>query len=727
MALTLGDRLRADELIVNGDFESGALAPWQLVNTALIGNADPVIEVNDGAVPFAPRAATTPPCEGTFSALMHQKRASIQSLSQTVVMPDDLKSATLSWTDQILNRNALVGGCGGFLGVGFLPQIQEYRVMLKDTQGNVLTTLYKTDPADPVLLKGCENRSFDVTGFANQTIEVVFEQENQVCFQSIQIDKVSLEFEKNPQRFNSAPTVSSVADQTLFGTSIVGPLRFEVSDKETNPSLLVLSARSNNQSVVSNQNILLGGAGSARTISITGVSGFGESAVVTVRVVDESGNSGTSSFTVTSFAGNSVVVDNSDPTFSTTGTWAKSGTVDGYLGSSLYSAASGGAASFRPEGLEAGRYQIFAWWANRLASGRSVIRSSQVAFRVDHAGMSDSLVVDQTKNSGQWVELGVFEFVGAVGEGVTIDLGQSFASDSVSADAVAFVAVSGGGGSRDVVVDNLSPGFLALGDWTESGATDEFEGQSLATFTAGASAIWSPELEISGSYDVYVWVPRLIRDGRFIDRAKAVKYVVAHRGGTSIRVVDQDAAPSGTWSLIGNFPFDGQAGESVTLLASSASFGQGSAAADAVRFLLRDDEAATDFIVDNMDEGFSAQGTWLESSAVDEFAGSSIFSRNSGDRARWQFPDTEAGRFQVFIWNSAALTGGRVINRSASVKLLIEHNGITSSILVDQNLRPGEWVSIGEFEFNGDGTENVSLIASGISTVADAVRFLKIQ
>jgi len=46
-------------------------------------------------------------------------------------------------------------------------------------------------------------------------------------------------------------------------------------------------------------------------------------------------------------------------------------------------------------------------------------------------------------------------------------------------------------------------------------------------------------------------------------------------------------------------------------------------------------------------------------------------------------------------------------------------------LTLDQNERVGEWLSLGEFEFNGDGSEGVSVFSGGNSTVADAVRFVK--
>jgi hypothetical protein len=66
---------------------------------------------------------------------------------------------------------------------------------------------------------------------------------------------------------NRNPTVSSVPDQTLFGSTVLGPIEFTVGDGQTAPSLLKVVATSDNPSVVLNQNILLGG-GRGKTKSI---------------------------------------------------------------------------------------------------------------------------------------------------------------------------------------------------------------------------------------------------------------------------------------------------------------------------------------------------------------------------------------------------------------------------------------------------------------------------
>jgi len=50
-----------------------------------------------------------------------------------------------------------------------------------------------------------------------------------------------------------------------------------------------------------------------------------------------------------------------------------------------------------------------------------------------------------------------------------------------------------------------------------------------------------------------------------------------------------------------------------------------------------------------------------------------------------------------------------------------------SLITINQNLRTGDWLAIGEVNLNGDGTEGISVFAGGASTSADAVRLVKLN
>ena len=85
---------------------------------------------------------------------------------------------------------------------------------------------------------------------------------------------------------NDAPTITSIANQsTTVGTS-VGPISFTVGDAETAATSLSLAGDSSNPTLVPNGNIVFGGSGSNRTVTVTPAAGQTGSSTITVTVSD---------------------------------------------------------------------------------------------------------------------------------------------------------------------------------------------------------------------------------------------------------------------------------------------------------------------------------------------------------------------------------------------------------------------------------------------------------
>jgi YD repeat-containing protein len=526
---------------------------------------------------------------------------------------------------------------------------------------------------------------------------------------------------------NSLPTISNIPDQTIFGGGIVGPLPFTISDSQTNTELLSVTASSSDQTTISNGDLLISGSGANRSLLIANV-GKGRNRVdITISVRDESGGVGTRTFAVTNFAGQSVIVDNQDAEFTSTGVWNESATTDEFRGSSLFSSGGGGKATFTPTGLMQGDYQVFAWWSASLQDGRTTPRSSQVHYEVNHGLTQNTVLIDQRSQSGQWVSLGTYPFDGLGGESVAVSIPSSASSLSVSADAIAFVASNTTVSETDRIVDNNGPGFSTTGTWDESGTSGEFADSSLASFLPNSTASWTPTISQPGSYEVYIWIGRQTLSGGTIRRAPSVEYRVSHGDRISSVNIDQNTLESGNWTLIGTFPFSATGDENVTLISNSAGYGTGSAVADAVWFSLQDQANGLDIVYDNADSSFSTVGNWSESGALDEFNGSSVFSMSANSVAMWSFGTIEAGRYQLFVWNSGALTNGRSIVRNNAARYVIASADGPSLITIDQNLRTGDWLAIGDVNLTGDGTEGISVFAGGASTSADAVRLVKLN
>jgi hypothetical protein len=85
---------------------------------------------------------------------------------------------------------------------------------------------------------------------------------------------------------NTAPTISNVADRSISEDGTTGAIAFTVSDVETAASSLVVSASSSNAALLPVSGLVLGGSGSARTLTATPVANQNGTATITLTVGD---------------------------------------------------------------------------------------------------------------------------------------------------------------------------------------------------------------------------------------------------------------------------------------------------------------------------------------------------------------------------------------------------------------------------------------------------------
>jgi glucose/arabinose dehydrogenase len=97
---------------------------------------------------------------------------------------------------------------------------------------------------------------------------------------------------------NAPPTISPIADQTINRNSSTAPLSFTVTDAETPAGSLVVSGGSSNPTLVPNANIVFGGSGSNRMVTVTPATNQTGAATITLTVNDGKVTTSTS-FTVT--------------------------------------------------------------------------------------------------------------------------------------------------------------------------------------------------------------------------------------------------------------------------------------------------------------------------------------------------------------------------------------------------------------------------------------------
>ena len=108
-------------------------------------------------------------------------------------------------------------------------------------------------------------------------------------------DSVTETFGVTVTPVNDLPTISAIANVITLEDTATGPIAFTVGDVETPLGSLTITATSNDQTLVPDGNIVLGGSGANRTVNVTpAANANGGPATITVTVSD-----GTSSVTET--------------------------------------------------------------------------------------------------------------------------------------------------------------------------------------------------------------------------------------------------------------------------------------------------------------------------------------------------------------------------------------------------------------------------------------------
>jgi Bacterial Ig domain len=102
-----------------------------------------------------------------------------------------------------------------------------------------------------------------------------------------------------PVAANSAPTVSSIANQTIDEGGATNVLSFTIGDAETSADALSVSVSSSNSSMVPADGIEMTGSGSSRSLTIFPAAEQSGTATITVAVRDGGGATTSSKFDLT--------------------------------------------------------------------------------------------------------------------------------------------------------------------------------------------------------------------------------------------------------------------------------------------------------------------------------------------------------------------------------------------------------------------------------------------
>src|SRR5436309_1698295 len=98
---------------------------------------------------------------------------------------------------------------------------------------------------------------------------------------------------------NDPPTISSVANQSTNEDTPTAAIPFSIGDVETPPDNLMVSGRSSNPDLVPDANIVFGGSGPNRTLTLMPAANQSGTASITITVADPDGASASRSFLLT--------------------------------------------------------------------------------------------------------------------------------------------------------------------------------------------------------------------------------------------------------------------------------------------------------------------------------------------------------------------------------------------------------------------------------------------
>ncbi len=245
-------------------------------------------------------------------------------------------------------------------------------------------------------------------------------------------------FQFTVEPFNQAPTISAIADQSLFENTASDALAFVIGDAETDADSLTLVAQSDNPTLVPDSNIVLAGTGADRTVTVTPAANLTGDAVITLAVGDGQSTTRTT-FTVSVTAPPDISLDESTAWDSSNLSAYDSGTFAGLNGGRGFEPWSGnttGSGGFyigpvgSPESAPRS-FAIYAGGGNGNSSeavrtfGSSMMIGETLGARLAYTGVDADGEIGMEFRSAGGARL-VLKFVGGSAEWVLNNGGQDF-------------------------------------------------------------------------------------------------------------------------------------------------------------------------------------------------------------------------------------------------------------------------------------------------------------
>lgn len=204
------------------------------------------------------------------------------------VFPANTPPSISNIADRVINEDGTTGPVAFTVGDVETPA------------GNLTLSFNSTNtalvPVGNIVLGGSgANRTVTVTpvanGFGTTRITMTVTDGNQAA--------ASATFLVTVNSVNDPPTISSIAQQIINANSSTAPLPFTIGDLETPATALNISANSTNTALVAFGNIVFGGSGSNRTVTITPVANQVGTTLITVNVTDANEATASATFLVT--------------------------------------------------------------------------------------------------------------------------------------------------------------------------------------------------------------------------------------------------------------------------------------------------------------------------------------------------------------------------------------------------------------------------------------------
>ena len=196
--------------------------------------------------------------------------------------------------------------------------------------------------------------------------------------------------------------------------------------------------------------------------------------------------------------GGEVVMDNGLPPAG----WSRRTSKKDYGSDYLYSSGSSGNSIRWTPVLEAGVYEVYAWYV------RNRKNSNSVPYMIMHESQSDLVTVNQTTGGGNWQLLGTYSFAGTGDEYVEVN----DSSGRTSADAVKFVKVGVNPGAVTTTVSYVHNDHLGTPQTMTDGAGD-------VVWRAAYDPFGKADIDVSSSQSLNIRFP-----GQYYDQETRLHY-----------------------------------------------------------------------------------------------------------------------------------------------------------------------------------------------------------